>query len=80
MPQGASAAITFTGVSSPETAQGKRYSAADVLIREYRRLDRLILQHGFPHHLAVAMSDISREVAEVCAVLDIEYFNPAETA
>jgi len=72
--------LTFTGVSSPETAQGKRYSAADVLIREYRRLDRLILQHGFPHHLAVAMSDISREVAEVCAVLDIEYFNPAETA
>ena len=68
--------LGFTGVNSPQTAQGKRYSAADVLVEEYHTLDRLILQHGFPHHLAVAMCDITREMAEICALLGIEYLEP----
>ena len=70
--------LCFTGENTPESNQGKLYSAADVLVKEYRRLNDLILEHGFPHHLAVAMSDVSREIAEVCAFLDVEYFNPKE--
>ena len=69
--------LTFTGASSPQTAQHKIYSAADVLVPEYLALNDLILEHGFPHHLAVAMSDISREVAEVCSVLGVTNLNPA---
>ncbi len=33
-----------------------------------------ILQHGFPHHLAVAMTNITREIQEACALLGVEYF------
>ena len=68
--------LGFTGTSSPQTAQHKLYSAADVMVDNYQALNTLILQHGFPHHLAVAMRDIRREVGEVCAVLGIEYFSP----
>ena len=70
--------LCFTGENTPESAKKKLYSAADVIVKEYRALDKLILDHGFPHHLAVAMSDVSREVAEVCAFHGIEYFNPKE--
>ena len=70
--------LCFTGENTPDSNRKKLYSAADVLVKEYRQLNELILEHGFPHHLAVAMSDISREVAEVCAFLDIEYVNPKE--
>ncbi|MEI6518696.1 MAG: hypothetical protein WCO98_01415 [bacterium] len=68
--------LGFTGESSPDTAQHKLYSASDVLVKEYKSLNGLILQHGFPHHLAVAMRDITREIGEVCALLGIEYFTP----
>jgi L-fucose isomerase-like protein len=68
--------LAFTGENSAESALGKRYAAADVLVREYRALDRLILREGFPHHLAVAMADITAELAEVCAVCGIDYFTP----
>ena len=69
--------LTFTGASSPQTAQHKKYSAADLLMQDYQALNDLILEHGFPHHLAVAMRDISREVEEVCAVLGITNYNPS---
>jgi L-fucose isomerase-like protein len=75
-PDGAFKMLVFTGESSPTTAQGKKYSAADILLPRYRELSSLILEHGFPHHLAVAMRDITTELAEVCAVLGIECFNP----
>ena len=70
--------LAFTGENTPESAKKKLYSAADVIVKEYRALGKLILEHGFPHHLAVAMSDVSREIAEVCAFHGIEYFNPKE--
>jgi len=76
-PAGELKMLTFSGTSSPETAKGKLYSAADIRYPEYQQLDRLILQHGFPHHLAVALDDISAEIAEVCAFLGIGYYNPA---
>ncbi|MHB0999217.1 MAG: hypothetical protein ACYC27_08220 [Armatimonadota bacterium] len=70
--------LCFTGENSPESAKHKLYSAADVIVEQYKQLDKLILKHGFPHHLAVAMDDISREVAEVCDFLGIDCLNPDE--
>ncbi len=32
--------------------------------------------YGFPHHLAVAMGDITQEVAEVCGFLGVECVSP----
>lgn len=75
-PDGSPKVLCFTGQSSPESARGKLYSAADVRVNEYRELNRLILRHGFPHHLAVAMEDISREVAEVCDFHGLECMSP----
>lgn len=75
-PEGKMKVLGFTGASSPQTAQHKLYSAADVQVDQYQALNTLILQHGFPHHLAMAMRDIRREVGEVCAVLGIEYYSP----
>ncbi len=70
--------LVFTGESSPETAQGLLYSASDVQVRDPRRLGQLRRQHGFPHHLAVAMGDISRELRELCDFYGIEYVSPDE--
>jgi L-fucose isomerase-like protein len=52
------------------------YSAADVKVRNYRRLNELILEHGFSHHLAMAFGDISRELKILCDYYDIEYISP----
>lgn len=75
-PAGGVKVLCFVGESTPESAQGKLYSSADVFVNDYRRLGKLILEQGFPHHLAVAMTDISAEVAEVCDFLGVECFNP----
>ncbi len=79
-PIGGLKVLCFTGENTPESNRKKLYSAADVIVKEYRQLDSLILENGFPHHLAVAMSDVSREVAEVCAFLGIEYYSPDTSA
>jgi hypothetical protein len=70
--------LCFTGENSPETTQNKLYAAADIKLKAYKQLDTLILEHGFPHHLAVAMGDITREVAEVCNFLGVQCLNPAD--
>jgi L-fucose isomerase-like protein len=70
--------LAFAGTSDESTAKGTLYSAADVRVKEYRQLNRLILREGFSHHLAVAMADVSKELKELCAYYDIDYFNPAE--
>ena len=70
--------LAFVGESDETTAKGKAYSAADIRVKEYNRLNEIIMQEGFPHHVAVAMDDISWELKELCAYYDIDYFNPAE--
>jgi len=70
--------LVFVGESGKRTAKGKLYAAADVRLKEYKKLNEIILQEGFSHHLAVAMDDISAELKELCAYYDIDYFNPAE--
>lgn len=70
--------LVFRGESSPDTAKGMRYSAADMLVPEYKKLHRLIMQHGFPHHVAMAQGDITRELKTLCNYLDIEYISPID--
>lgn len=77
-PVGGFKILCFTGENTPESNRKKLYSAADVIVKEFRQLDELVISQGFPHHLAVAMTDVSREIAEVCAFLGIEYHNPKE--
>ncbi len=75
-PEGRLKMLVFTGKSTPETAQGLLYSGADVLVKNHKKLGRLKREHGFPHHLAVAMADISEELRELCRFYGIEYISP----
>jgi L-fucose isomerase-like protein len=75
-PDGRLKLLAFTGESSPQTAKGVLYSGADVRVQNYRRLDQLKREHGFPHHLAVAFCDLSRELREFAAYYGIEYLSP----
>jgi L-fucose isomerase-like protein len=77
-PNGCFKLLAFRGESSPQTARGLTYSAADIRVADYRRLDRLVLEGGFPHHLAVALEDITAEVRTLCTFLGVEYVSPHE--
>jgi L-fucose isomerase-like protein len=68
--------LAFTGQNKPETDKGLRYAAADVEVSNPQRLNELVLEHGFPHHLAVAFGDITRELRLFCEFYGIEYCNP----
>lgn len=71
--------LTFRGESSPKTARGMAYSAADIVVPDYAKLDRLVLAGGFPHHLAVAMGDITEDVRMLCTLLGVDYVSPHES-
>jgi hypothetical protein len=75
-PDGRFKILTFRGESSPESARGLAYSAADIVVTNYRKLDRLVLEGGFPHHLAVAMGDIHEDVRMLCRFLGISFVSP----
>jgi len=66
--------LIFTGESSPRTAKAKLYSASDVSIKNYSKLSDLVLKHGFSHHLAVALGDITQELKILCDYYGIEYY------
>lgn len=68
--------LVFTRESDPETARGILYSGADVRVKNYEKLFHLKREHGFSHHLAVAMGDISKELKELCVFYGIEYISP----
>jgi len=68
--------LVFRGTSSPDTARGLAYIAADVAVPDYQRLNQLVLEGGFPHHLAVAMADISEEARLLCTFLGIQWVSP----
>jgi len=68
--------LAFRGESSPQTARGWAYSASDISVHDYRMLSRLVLEGGFPHHLAVAMDDVCEDVRMLCRLLDVEYVSP----
>jgi L-fucose isomerase-like protein len=68
--------LSFVGESGPDTARDMLYCATDVRVKDPRRLDRLVLEGGFPHHLAVAFGDISREVEMLCRLLGVDLVTP----
>lgn len=67
--------LVFTGESNPETAKGILYSAADIKVKDSQRLNDLILEHGFSHHLALAFDDVSQELKILCDYYGIEYIS-----
>jgi len=73
---GAFKILAFRGESSPATAKGMRYSASDIYVPEYKELGALIMQHGFPHHVAMAQGDILNELKMLCTYLGIEFVSP----
>ena len=75
-PAGRFKLLAFRGESSPQTAKGLAYSAVDIHVPDYRRLNRLVLEGGFPHHLAVAMDDVCEDVRMLCTFLEVEYVTP----
>ena len=75
-PDGPFKMLAFGGESTPKTAKGMTYSAADIRVADYAKLDRLVLEGGFPHHLAVAMGDILEDVRMLCALLGVAYVSP----
>lgn len=68
--------LVFTGENTPETDKKMRYSAADIKVEDYKELNRLILDYGFPHHLAMAFGDISEELKMLCEFLDVDFLTP----
>ena len=62
--------------SSAETAKGIKYVATDVAVPDHHKLNRLILEGGFSHHLAVAMADIGDEVRMLFDFLGVPWISP----
>jgi hypothetical protein len=77
-PDGRFRLLAFRGESSEDAARGVLYSAADVRVNGHKELNRLILEYGFPHHLAMAFGDILKDLAMLCKYLGIEYVSPDE--
>ena len=67
--------LVFTGSNDKTTAKNILYVAADIRVKNYKKLNELIIEHGFSHHLAAAMADISRELEVLCEYYGIEYLN-----
>ena len=77
-PEGGLKMLVFTGESSPDTARNILYSGSDLHVKDYGKLFQLKREHGFSHHLAVAMGDISLELKELCAYYGIEHISADE--
>ena len=77
-PDGKFKLLTFRGESTPKTARGLAYSAVDMAVPDCRKLSQLVLDGGFPHHLAVAMGDVSDEAKMLCQFLGVEWVSPDE--
>jgi hypothetical protein len=65
--------LAFSGTSSKQTQKDMLYAAADMEVKNAAKLNDLILEHGFPHHLAVAFGDINAEAKMLCDFAGIEF-------
>jgi L-fucose isomerase-like protein len=77
-PDGRFKLLAFTGRSDPQSARGLTYSAVDMAVADPQKLNRLVLDGGFPHHLAVALGDVTEEARMLSKFLGVEYLNPAD--
>ncbi len=75
-PDGRFVLLAFEGESSPDTAKGMRYSAADLRVPQYKELNRIVLEQGFPHHVALAHGHHSADLQLLCAFLGVEFVSP----
>lgn len=71
-PEGKLKVLCFSGENTAQSALGKLYAAVDMVTGREADISEAILTHGFPHHLAVVMSDVSREVKEVCGFCGVD--------
>jgi L-fucose isomerase-like protein len=75
-PSGEFKMLVFAGESSPQSAKGMIYSAADIVVADPKKLNRLVLEGGFPHHLAMALGDVREEARLLCEFLGVRYVSP----
>lgn len=68
--------LAFEGESDKSTDIGMKYCAADLRVKNYKRLNEIVLDGGFPHHLAVARGHIADDVKMLCKLLGVRYVNP----
>jgi L-fucose isomerase-like protein len=68
--------LAFEGENTPESAIGMKYSAADVVVKNPEKLNELVLDGGFPHHLAVATGHVAEDIQLLCKFLGVRYVNP----
>jgi L-fucose isomerase-like protein len=75
-PDGSVKILIFKGASSAKTAKGIKYVATDVAVPDHHKLNRMLLEGGFTHHLAVAMADIGDEVRMLFDLLGVPWVSP----
>ena len=75
-PDGEFKMLVFVGESGPQSAKGMIYSAADIIVADPKKLNRLVLEGGFPHHLAMALGDVREEARLLCEFLGVRYISP----
>jgi L-fucose isomerase-like protein len=75
-PDGSVKILIFKGASNANTAKGIKYVAADVAVADHKKLNRMILEGGFSHHLAVAMADIGEETRMLFDFLGVPWVSP----
>ncbi len=68
--------LAFSGESSAETAKGLKYIASDIKFDKYKELNQAILDYGFPHHVAMAFGDITKDLEMLCRFLGVEFVAP----
>ncbi|MFI5386060.1 MAG: hypothetical protein ACHQ50_08060 [Fimbriimonadales bacterium] len=67
------AILSFQGENTPDTAKGLKYSGADLLVPSYKEVNRVVLEYGFPHHLAVAVGYLNEDLGLMCKFLGVEH-------
>ena len=77
-PDGRFKLLAFGGQSDRESARGLTYSAVDMVVADSVRLNRLVLEGGFPHHLAVVLGDVRQDVRLLCTLLGVAYVDPQD--
>jgi len=71
---GSFAILSFEGENTPDTAKGMKYSGADIRVKNYKEVNRIVLEHGFPHHLALGVGYLNADIALMCKFLGVEHF------
>jgi len=58
--------LVFGGTNGADTDQQIYYCAADLRVKNARRLGELVIREGFPHHVGMAFGEIAPELRLLC--------------